>query len=121
MQVHILNREIAYWAMRMFQYGVPVGILESLTVMLSKIVFGDTAKYGIARPKEGPFAMKAKYGKYPVLDVGTYKKIKAGEIQVSLIANVTSPDLTFFKAAFMERKFSSGSASGLNIIAELIP
>ena len=42
-------------------------------------------------------------------------------ISVSLIANVTSPDLTFFKAAFIERKFSSGSASGLNIIAELIP
>ena len=42
-------------------------------------------------------------------------------ISVSLIANVTSPDLTFLRAAFMLRKFSSGSASGLNIIAELIP
>ena len=26
--------------------------------------------------------MKVNYGKYPVIDVGAYKKIKSGEIQV---------------------------------------
>jgi indole-3-pyruvate monooxygenase len=51
-------------------------------VMLSKLVFGDLTKYGITRPTEGPFYTFAKYGKYPLIDVGACKKIKSGEIQV---------------------------------------
>lgn len=66
----------------LYGYGVPFGMVDSLTVILSKIVYGNTAKYGISRPKEGPFLMKAKYGKFPILDVGTYEKISHGEIQV---------------------------------------
>ncbi|KAM5547186.1 hypothetical protein ABKV19_001607 [Rosa sericea] len=51
-------------------------------VLLSKLVYGDLTKYGIARPKEGPFFMNIKYDKYPAIDVGTCNKIKSGEIQV---------------------------------------
>nr|POF15154.1 putative indole-3-pyruvate monooxygenase yucca10 [Quercus suber] len=50
-------------------------------VMLSKLVYGDLTKCGITRPTEGPFYMKVKYGKYLVIDVSMYKKIKSGEIQ----------------------------------------
>ena len=55
-------------------------------VMLSKLVYGDLTKYGIGRPTEGPISMKLKYGKYPLFDVGTYKKIKSGEIQVRILS-----------------------------------
>ena len=55
-------------------------------VMLSKLFYGDLTKYGITRPTEGPFSMKIKYGKYPVVDVGTYNKIKSGEIQVRILS-----------------------------------
>lgn len=58
-------------------------------VLLSKLVFGDLTKYGIERPTEGPFYMKVKYGKYPAIDVGTFKKIKSSEIQV-LPAEISS-------------------------------
>lgn len=62
---------------------LPIGVVDSLMVMLSKLVYGDLTKYGLRRPtNEGPFLMKDKYGKYPVVDVGTCEKIKTGEIQV---------------------------------------
>lgn len=57
-------------------------IVDSLMVILSKIVYGDLSKYGISRPEEGPFSLKVKYGKYPIIDTGTVGKIKSGEIQV---------------------------------------
>ncbi|KAK1300176.1 putative indole-3-pyruvate monooxygenase YUCCA10 [Acorus calamus] len=42
----------------------------------------DLSKYGIHRPKEGPFFLKVTTGRSPVIDVGTVSKIKSGEIQV---------------------------------------
>ena len=81
MQIHILSREMMDFARILMKYLKP-SLLESLVVMLSKLVYGDLTKYGIRRPTEGPFYMKRMYGKYPLLDVGTCKKIKSGEIQV---------------------------------------
>ncbi|XWS36226.1 hypothetical protein CRYUN_Cryun20dG0067200 [Craigia yunnanensis] len=79
--VHILSKEMVYLGLIMLKY-IPVNIVDSLMVMLSKLVYGDLTKFGITRPKEGPFFMKVAYGKYPVFDVGTYNKIKSREIQV---------------------------------------
>ena len=50
--------------------------------MVSKVVYGDLSEYGIPYPSEGPFTMKMKYAKFPIIDVGTVKKIKSREIQV---------------------------------------
>ena len=61
---------------------LPLSTVDSLLVILSKMVYGDVTKYGVARPSEGPFYMKAKCGKYPVIDVGTYQKIKSGQLKV---------------------------------------
>ncbi|KAL0389582.1 UNVERIFIED_CONTAM: putative indole-3-pyruvate monooxygenase YUCCA10 [Sesamum calycinum] len=37
----------------------------------------------LLKPEEGPFTVKLKYGKFPVIDVvGTFNKIKSGEIEV---------------------------------------
>ncbi|KAK9281472.1 hypothetical protein L1049_004375 [Liquidambar formosana] len=79
--LHILSRETMYLASYLFKY-LPFNWLESLVVMVSRLMYGDLTKYGIPRAEEGPFTMKKKYNKYPVLDVGTCKKIKSGEIQV---------------------------------------
>lgn len=61
---------------------MPLHLVDSFLVLVSKIMYGDLTKYGIQRPKEGPFFLKGRDGKYPVVDVGTVKKIKSGEIQV---------------------------------------
>lgn len=68
-------------------------------VLLSKIKYGDLSKYGINRPQEGPFALKVKNGKYPIIDVGTCKKIKSGEIQVSIYHSLTSNWYDFFNSS----------------------
>ncbi|KAL1816603.1 hypothetical protein ACET3Z_019177 [Daucus carota] len=79
--VHVLSRGMVYWGLKLLNY-FPYYIVDSLMVLLSKIKYGDLSKYGICRPQEGPFSLKVKYGKFPVIDVGTCSKIKSGEIQV---------------------------------------
>ncbi|PKI70525.1 hypothetical protein CRG98_009030 [Punica granatum] len=79
--VHILTKEMVSVAFFLTKY-IPPDIVDSILVLLSKLVYGDMLKYGIRRPTEGPFSMKLKYGKYPIIDVGTCKKIRSGEIQV---------------------------------------
>ncbi|KAH6821756.1 Flavin-containing monooxygenase family protein [Perilla frutescens var. hirtella] len=79
--IHVLSRAITYVSQVLIRH-IPLNWVDSVATMMSKIVYGDLTKYGIKRPKEGPFALKVKYGKYPVVDVGTFDKIKSGEIQV---------------------------------------
>ena len=60
----------------------PVWMVDYFLVSYSRVVLGDTAAYGIQRPKIGPLELKAKMGKTPVLDVGTLDKIRSGDIKV---------------------------------------
>ena len=82
--VHFLSRAMVYLGSTMVKY-FPDSLVDFFMVMLSKLVYGDLTKYGITRPTEGPFSMKIKYGKYPVVDVGMYIN-KFGEIQVRILS-----------------------------------
>ncbi|KAK7396836.1 hypothetical protein VNO78_17997 [Psophocarpus tetragonolobus] len=79
--VHILSREMVNLGLFLLKY-LSLSTVDSLMVILSKMVYGDVTKNGLSRPKEGPFYMKVKYGKYPVIDVGTYQKIKSRQLKV---------------------------------------
>ncbi|KZV32375.1 hypothetical protein F511_03658 [Dorcoceras hygrometricum] len=79
--IHILSRTITHVGLVLMKY-LSLNKIDSILIMMSKLVYGDLSKFGIQRPKEGPFVMKDKYGKYPVIDLGTCRKIKQGEIQV---------------------------------------
>lgn len=81
MQLHMLSREMVNLGLALLKY-IPYNMVDSLMVILSKLVYGDLNKYGITRPEGGPFFLKVKYGKYPVVNTGTFGKIKSGEIQV---------------------------------------
>lgn len=72
-----------YYAVFLLSY-LSLRTVEKLVVIVSRIVYGDLSKYGIPLPSEGPFTMKIKYGKFPIIDLGTVKKIKSGEIQVHM-------------------------------------
>jgi hypothetical protein len=61
-----------------------VQTVDWLVLLLSFLVFGDTARLGIPRPSLGPFELKSVSGKTPVLDVGTLAKIKSGDIKVGI-------------------------------------
>ncbi|VFQ78122.1 unnamed protein product [Cuscuta campestris] len=80
---HIISKGMGHLALTMLKYHVPCWLVDSVLLMLSKLVFGDITKYyGVKLPRDGPFSGKVKNGKYPVFDVGTHAKVVSGEIQV---------------------------------------
>ena len=81
LQVHILSRRMVAMGLMLLKH-LPLNMVDTMMAMLGNFFYGDLTKFGINRPTDGPFFMKIKYGKYPVIDVGTYQKIKSGEIQV---------------------------------------
>ncbi|XP_057964401.1 probable indole-3-pyruvate monooxygenase YUCCA10 [Malania oleifera] len=93
--IHILSKEMMDWTPFLLKH-LSMEKAEWVIVMLSKLWYGDLSKYGIGRPEEGPFTMKRKYGKYPIIDVGTHAKIKSGEIQVlPAVSNVRGNEVVF--------------------------
>ncbi|XP_057442658.1 probable indole-3-pyruvate monooxygenase YUCCA10 [Lotus japonicus] len=79
--VHVLSKEMVNSGLFLMKY-LSLSTVDSLMVIASKMVYGDITNYGVARPNEGPFYMKVKYGKYPVIDTGTIHKIKSGDLKV---------------------------------------
>lgn len=56
--------------------------VDKLMMLMSKMKYGDMSKYGLVRPKDGPFLLKKKGGTTPTIDVGCVPLIKRGEIKV---------------------------------------
>ncbi|KAJ1691599.1 hypothetical protein LUZ63_015754 [Rhynchospora breviuscula] len=79
--IHIVTKEIYLFAMRLMKY-LPMSIVDNIFLFLCYLRFGNTAKYGLRRPDIGPLYMKYNTPVFPVVDVGTYDRIKTGEIQV---------------------------------------
>ena len=61
---------------------LPIKQVDSVLLFFSRLILGDTEKYGLPRPKIGPLQIKSSTGKTPVLDIGALRKIKSGEIKV---------------------------------------
>ncbi|XP_042420792.1 indole-3-pyruvate monooxygenase YUCCA2-like isoform X3 [Zingiber officinale] len=84
-KLHILPRDIfgiSTFGLSMFLLKwLPVKAADALLLSIARLVLGDTGKYGIARPSRGPLELKTATGKTPVLDVGTFAKIKSGQIK----------------------------------------
>ncbi|KAH0976656.1 hypothetical protein GBA52_026375 [Prunus armeniaca] len=84
--IHVLTKEIVFLGMVMAKY-IPIKLVDNIMVFLSKLRFGDLSKYGIRRPKSGPFFLKEK-GQAPIIDVGSVNKIRTGELKV--VPSITS-------------------------------
>lgn len=86
--MHVLPREMLGWStfglsMRLLRW-IPMKVVDFLLLLVSRIMLGDTARFGLRRPSLGPLELKGLTGKTPVLDVGTLSKIKSGEIKVGI-------------------------------------
>ncbi|XP_061373361.1 probable indole-3-pyruvate monooxygenase YUCCA10, partial [Gastrolobium bilobum] len=79
--VHYFTKEMVYIGMHLLKY-LKVDKVDKLMVLMSKLVYGDMSKYGLIRPKDGPFTMKVKGGRTPTIDVGCVKMIKKGKVKV---------------------------------------
>ncbi|CAO2181446.1 unnamed protein product [Urochloa humidicola] len=84
--VHVLPREImglsTYKLSMWLLMYLSVQTVDRILLFLTRLVLGDTARFGIPRPSIGPMELKTVSGKTPVLDVGTIAKIKSGDIKV---------------------------------------
>ncbi|KAG2713141.1 hypothetical protein I3760_04G161300 [Carya illinoinensis] len=84
--VHVLPQEmlgrstfgLSMWLLK----WLPMRLVDQFLLLMSLMMLGDTAQFGLNRPKLGPLELKNKFGKTPVLDVGTLAKIKTGNIKV---------------------------------------
>ncbi|CAL9083896.1 unnamed protein product, partial [Musa textilis] len=85
-KLHILPREllgISTFGLSMaLLKWLPVKAVDALLLFGTRLLLGDTEKYGIKRPAIGPLELKSAAGKTPVLDIGTFAKIKSGQIKV---------------------------------------
>ncbi|KAI5669740.1 hypothetical protein M9H77_19593 [Catharanthus roseus] len=79
--VHVLTKKTVQLGMNLLKF-FPCGIVDKIALLLAKLEFGDLSVYGLQRPAKGPFYLKMTTGRSPVLDVGTIRKIKLGEIKV---------------------------------------
>lgn len=60
----------------------PVKLVDRLCLLLAELRFGNTSRYGLVRPKNGPFMNKLITGRSPTIDVGCVGEIKSGKILV---------------------------------------
>ncbi|XVF58766.1 hypothetical protein PTKIN_Ptkin07bG0092700 [Pterospermum kingtungense] len=79
--VHVLTKEMVRVGMILSNY-LSVFIVDFVVLVMAYIIYGNLSKYGIRRPKQGPFFQKIKHGRAPVIDVGTVHKIKSKQIKV---------------------------------------
>uniref|UniRef100_A0A0E0JGK7 Flavin-containing monooxygenase n=1 Tax=Oryza punctata TaxID=4537 RepID=A0A0E0JGK7_ORYPU len=97
-EVHLMTR----WIMRLTMSPLlvrhlPLWAIDKVALLLCHLVFGDTSRYGLRRPAVGPFSMRLQRPDiFPVLDVGTFSKIRAGEIRVlPAITRIHGSDVEF--------------------------
>jgi cation diffusion facilitator CzcD-associated flavoprotein CzcO len=57
-------------------------VVDRVTRPIQRLMVGDLSRYGIRKPREGMYAMVRKYGRIPILDIGTIRLVKQGRIQV---------------------------------------
>jgi indole-3-pyruvate monooxygenase len=61
---------------------LPVAVRDAMGRLTSRLAFGDLAPYGLPAPTYGPATEVLKYGRTPVLDIGTVAHIRSGDIEV---------------------------------------
>ena len=84
----MLTKDIVRVGMFLLKY-LPCKVVDPICINLAKMKYGNSSKYGIRRPKGGPFLIKAKTGRSPTIDVGCMNRIKKGEIKVQKFYIVT--------------------------------
>jgi len=112
-QLHVLPREIlgiSTFGLSVFLLRwLPIKQVDSLLLFFTRLILGDTEKYGLPRPKIGPLQIKSSTGKTPVLDIGALKKIKTREIKVRIYVILLSKTYCCSLRVFLHitLKFSS--------------
>jgi indole-3-pyruvate monooxygenase len=78
----------------------PLKVADGIGRLVSRLAFGDLARYGLARPELGPLSAIKQRRRIPLIDVGTIAAIKRGEIAVRpAVARFTETGAVFTDGA----------------------
>nr|GMD47653.1 indole-3-pyruvate monooxygenase YUCCA6-like [Ipomoea batatas] len=84
-KVHVLPQEVlgksTFGLAMLLLKWFPMRLVDGFLLAVSRLLLGDTAQFGLRRPKVGPLELKNFAGKSPVLDMGTLSKIKSGDVK----------------------------------------
>jgi cation diffusion facilitator CzcD-associated flavoprotein CzcO len=61
---------------------LPLGLADAVARVVSRLAFGNRARYGLARPALGPLTAFKLHRRVPLIDVGTIAAVKRGDIAV---------------------------------------
>jgi indole-3-pyruvate monooxygenase len=83
--VNVIPRElfgIPATAFAIVQRKLPPAVADALNAPLVRRRYGDLAQYGLSKAAIGPITQIRKRGRIPLIDVGTVRLIRSGEIKV---------------------------------------
>jgi thioredoxin reductase len=86
---------------------LPAHVADMLTAPVRRLTIGDTEALGLGKPAYGPVEQIKKTGRIPLLDIGTLKLIRSGQITVY-------PDIERFTTDGVH--FSNGAASAFEAV-----
>jgi cation diffusion facilitator CzcD-associated flavoprotein CzcO len=86
---------------------LPAHVADMLTAPVRRLTIGDTKALGLGKPPYGPVEQIKKTGRIPLLDIGTIKLIRSGQITVY-------PDIERFTSDGV--RFSNGAASAFDAV-----
>lgn len=81
---------------------LPPRIADIVNAPLIKLVVGDITKLGLRKNPYGPLEQIERYGKAPVLDIGTIKMIRNGRIKILGDINFIENNLVHFQDGTMQ-------------------
>lgn len=61
---------------------LPARLRDAVGRLMSRLTFGDLSRYGLRPLPYGPVTQIERYGRLPVIDVGTVERVKRGEIEI---------------------------------------
>ena len=86
---------------------LPPHLADALTAPARRLTIGDTEALGLGKPPYGPIEQIRKTGRIPLLDIGTIKLIRSGQITVY-------PDIERFTENGV--RFSNGAAESFEAV-----
>ncbi|XP_038707193.1 probable indole-3-pyruvate monooxygenase YUCCA10 [Tripterygium wilfordii] len=103
---HVLTKGMVRLGMLLLMKKLPLWLVDFIVTSLALYAYGDLTRFGIRRPKSGPFYLKSTTGRSAVIDVGTVQKIKNGDIDVVPAITMVKENSVVFENG-IERQFDA--------------
>ncbi|MGZ9234672.1 MAG: flavin-containing monooxygenase [Anaerolineales bacterium] len=83
--VNVIPRElfgIPILSIGILQRKLPARLADAISALISRAVIGDLTKYGLRKLPYGPVSQMRRNAHIPLIDVGTVKLIKEGQVNI---------------------------------------